>query len=185
MDVRRDVIDRLEAAGVPYYVTGSEAMAIHGIAFRATNDIDIVLGISPAAYEALLRPRLEPDYVVNDLVAVPPRWLGAAIATDASGKADLILRAGGAWADAAMDRRMRVQDPGIGSVWVSTPEDLLVAKLEWSGGDLSGLQGRDLAALVAAMDRRLDWSYVEAHATRLGLGGILEEVRSRARDARP
>ncbi len=56
MDVRRDVIDRLEAAGIGYFVTGSEALAVLGIAHRATNDIDLVVDVGPTAYESLLRP---------------------------------------------------------------------------------------------------------------------------------
>lgn len=51
MDGRLDVIERLGAAGIGFFVTGSEAMAVLGIAYRATNDIDLVLDLDPAAYE--------------------------------------------------------------------------------------------------------------------------------------
>ena len=97
MDVRRDVIDRLEAAGIGYFVTGSEALAVLGVAYRATNDIDIVADLTPALYESLLRPLFEPDYLVNDLIHVPGKWLGSVIHVEAVGKADLIMRDPDGW----------------------------------------------------------------------------------------
>ena len=76
MDARRDIVERIERLGIRYFLTGSEAMAVPGIAFRATNDIDIVLDLDPAAYEARLRPAFDPDYVVSSLT--PWRASGSA-----------------------------------------------------------------------------------------------------------
>ena len=55
-----DVIERLAAADIGFFVTGSEAMAVLGMAYRATNDIDLVLDLDPAAYEHRLRPAFSP-----------------------------------------------------------------------------------------------------------------------------
>jgi hypothetical protein len=65
MDVRWDVIERLDGAAIGCFVTGSEAMAIHGLGYRATNDIDLVIRLDPEAYEARLRPAFEPAYLVT------------------------------------------------------------------------------------------------------------------------
>lgn len=179
MDVRRDVIDRLEAAGFAYFVTGSEALAVLGVAFRATNDIDIVLDLAPSAYESRLRPRFEPDYLVNDLVRLPGKWLGSVIHVQAVGKADLILRDPDGWGASAFERRRRIDDPGLGSVWVSTVEDLLVANIEFTEGALDGLQGRDCIRIAQAVPG-LDLAYVREHAASLGLEDLLDEVLARA-----
>jgi hypothetical protein len=179
MDVRRDVIDRLEAAGIGYFVTGSEALAVLGIAYRATNDIDIVADLTPALYESRLRPLFEPDYLVNDLIHVPGKWLGSVIHVEAVGKADLILREPDGWGAAAFQRRRRIVDPGLGHVWVTTPDDLLLAKLEFADGKLDGLQGRDAVRIVQAI-AGLDLAYVRQQAAALGVGGLLDEVLVRA-----
>ena len=180
MDVRRDVIDRLEAAGVDYFVTGSEALALLGVAYRATNDVDIVAHLSPATYESRIRPLFEPDYLVNDLIRAPRKWLGSVIHVEAVGKADLILREPDGWGAGAFERRRRIDDPGLGPVWVTTAEDLLLAKLEFADGALDGLQGRDCARIVQAIPG-LDLAYLRRHAVSLGLQLPLDEVLARAR----
>jgi hypothetical protein len=179
MDVRRDVIERLGAAGVSYFVTGSEALAVLGVAYRATNDIDLVVEMAPPAYESRLRPLFEPDYLVNDLIRVPGKWLGSVIHVEAIGKADLILRDPDGWGTSAVERRRLIDDPGLGSIWVTTGEDLLLAKLEFTDGSLDGLQGRDCVRIVQAL-RDLDLAYLRQHAASLGLGPLLSEVLARA-----
>ncbi len=179
MDVRRDVIDRLRADSIDYYITGSEAMAIHGIAYRSTNDIDIVLGIDSHEYEDRIRPLFEPAYLVTDLIRTQSRWLGGAVSLLGVGKADMIIRDRGPWADSAFRRRVLVDDPELAEAWVSTPEDLVIAKLEWSEGSLDGLQGRDIVRLIETVSD-LDWRYMTEQATALGLADLLEAARRRA-----
>ena len=175
IDIRRDVVTRLDRASIEYYVTGSEAMAIHGIAFRQTNDTDFVLAMEPDDYEVRLRPAFEPAYLVNALETHPPRWLGSAIHVRAVAKAVFVIRTRGPWPNEAFERRLRIEDPLIGPVWVSTLEDLLLAKLEWSDGLLSGLQGQDVRAIATA-GVQLDAAYLRRHAAGLGLGELLEGV---------
>ncbi|MDP2349699.1 MAG: hypothetical protein Q8M74_00905 [Chloroflexota bacterium] len=179
MDVRRDVIERLEAAGIDYFVTGSEALAALGVAYRATNDIDLVLDLEPSAYGSRLRPLFEPDYLVNDLIRVPGKWLGSVIHIEAVGKADLILRDSDGWGASAFARRRRIEDPALGGVWITTPEDLLIAKLEFADGNLDGLQGRDCVRIIQALPDR-DAGYLRMHAASLGLEPLLDEVLTRA-----
>lgn len=70
-------------------------------------------------------------------------------------KADLVIRAADRWGAEALVRATRVEDPGFGSVVVSTPEDLLLAKLEFAEGDLEGMQGRDCVRLLEIIGERL------------------------------
>lgn len=179
MDVRQDVIRRLAAGHIPYYVTGSEGMAVLGIAYRTTNDIDIVLDIAPADYDSRVRRLFEPDYLVNELLRIEPRWLGGAISTLGIGKADFIIRDPGPWPAEAMKRRAAVDDPELGSAWVSTPEDLLLAKLEWADGTLDGLQGKDIVRIIQTQ-AGLDWRYLDETAASLGIGNLLQEARRSA-----
>lgn len=179
MDVRRDVIERLDRAAIAYFVTGSEAMAIHGIAYRATNDVDLVIRLDAAAYDARLRPAFEPAYLVNEPIRIGHRCLGSAIHLTAVGKADLIMRDPDPWGETAFARRVRVDDPAIGATWVSSVEDLLIAKLEFADGDRASLQARDCQRIAAASPQ-LDLAYVRAEASGLRLTALLEDVLASA-----
>jgi hypothetical protein len=48
-----EAIGYLEAAGIPYMITGSVASSFHGEP-RATRDLDIVIDPAPAALERLV-----------------------------------------------------------------------------------------------------------------------------------
>lgn len=172
---------RLANAGITCFVTGSEAMAAIGLAYRATNDIDLVLELDPSGYETRLRPAFEPDWLVAPLLHMRRRYMGSAIRSSGEVlKADFVIRVPDAWGTDAMTRAALVDDPGLGRVRVSTAEDLLIAKLEFAEGDLDGQQGRDILRLLAALWPRLDQAYVRRHAAALAVGALLEEALHRA-----
>lgn len=175
MNVNRDVIERLERLGLRYYVTGSWALSAYGQA-RQTADMDVVIDLSPDGYERLLRPAFEPDYLVNDPIITGRRAFGGVLHIGLVMKADLIMRWGDEWSRSAMERRLRIDHPGLGPAWCISPEDLLLAKLEWSEG-VSELQLRDCRSLVR-LNPDLDWGYVERYAGALGVRSLLEQVRA-------
>lgn len=171
----RDVIRRLEAAGIDYFVTGSVALGAWAT-FRQTNDVDIVIHIPPDQYETKLRPAFEPDYIVNPLSPRGIKWLGAVISIAEAQKADMIVRSPDPWGESAFGRRVKIDDPALGPVWVSSPEDLIIAKLEFSDGGRSQRQLSDCRAIIR-IRRDLDWEYLERHARNLGLFDFIERVR--------
>jgi hypothetical protein len=176
-----DVIERLGAAGIGFFVTGSEAMAVLGMAYRATNDIDLVLDLDPGSYDDRLRPAFEPEYLVAPLLHVGRRWMGSAIRSRGEVyKADFVIREPDPWGTDAQRRAIAVEDPGLGIVRVSTIEDLLLAKLEFADGDLDGLQGRDIVRLLVAYGGTLDEAYIRRHAAGLGVSALLDEAIRRA-----
>ena len=171
----RDVFERLERLGVRYYVTGSEALARYAQP-RQTMDVDIVIESTPAGFASIAHA-FEGDYVVNEPMDFGGHWMASLIATSALGKADLILDRGSAWARSVMERRQRWDHPEYGPLWVASMEDLLLAKLEWSGGT-SELQLRDCRNLIALNREVIDWPYVEHWAEVLGVTGTLDAVRN-------
>lgn len=175
MHTAREVLLRLQRLGIRYYVTGSEALAIYAEP-RQTQDTDLVVDLDPARYEALIRPAFEDAYVVSEPIRSGRRTLGSLIAMDGSGKVDLIIRDDDAWGRSALARRVPIEDPELGRAWFSTPEDLLIAKLEWSEGR-SELQLRDCRTLVR-LNPGLDWAYVERFAGQLGIAGLAERIRA-------
>jgi hypothetical protein len=175
MTVERDVIERLERAGVGYYVTGSEALSVWAEP-RQTLDIDIVTDLAAGRYDAVIRPAFEDAYLVNDLIIVDGRGYGSVIHRTAVHKADLIMRRTDPWGVAAFERRRLVDDPALGTAWFISPEDLILAKLGWSDGGASERQVRDSASIVR-IQTDLDWAYIDRFAEALGLGPLVEQIR--------
>lgn len=175
MSVERDVVERLERAGVGYYVTGSEALAVWAEP-RQTLDIDIVTDLVPERYDAVIRPAFEDAYLVNDLIVVDGLGYGSLIHRTAVHKADLIMRRTDTWGVAAFERRRLVEDPALGPAWFISPEDLILAKLAWSDGGASERQVRDSASIVR-LQPNLDWAYIDRFASVLGIGPLLERIR--------
>lgn len=175
VDVAADVIRRLEALGVDYYITGSEALPRYGEP-RQTADIDIVLAM-PIDEFGRIRDAFEAEYVVNEPIAAQGRVMASVVAQSGLGKADLILGRDDAWARSAMGRRETWDHPRLGRVWVLSLEDLILAKLEWSGG-VSELQLRDCANLLRTNTAVVDSDYLESYAHVLGVEGLLARLRA-------
>ena len=169
----REVFERLEALDLPYYMTGSEALARYSQP-RQTMDVDIVVAMPPARFDTIARA-FEHDFVVNEPIDVGAFSMASLVARSALGKADLILGRDDPWSRAALDRRERWEHPLYGPLWVTSLEDLLLAKLEWSQG-ASELQLRDCRLLIA-LNPALDWQYAERWASNLGVRDLLHEVR--------
>lgn len=174
MNIERDVLDRLERLGHRWYVTGSWALAAYAEP-RMTRDIDVVLEATRSDYEDLVRPTFERDFLVNDPIDLGGRWMGGLIHRSELVRVDLMFGRTDRWAGSAMDRRTRLDHPTLGATWILTPEDLVLAKLEWSDGR-SELQLRDVRSIIRLVDD-LDWPYLERYAALLAIGERLEAVR--------
>ena len=173
--IERDVLDRLEGLGLPWYVTGAWALAAYAEP-RMTRDIDVVVGLDRAGYERLVRPAFEGDFLVNDPIDLGGRWIGGVIHKQDIVRVDLIFGRTDPWAHQAMERSVRLEHPTLGPIWVITPEDLVLAKLEWSEGT-SELQVRDVRSIIRLV-ADLDWPYLERYAATLGISDRLEAVRA-------
>lgn len=175
MSVNRDVLDRLDRAGVGWYVTGSEALSVWGEP-RQTLDIDIVTDLPAARYDAVIRPAFEDAYLVNDLVRFGDHAMGGVIHRIEVVKADLVMRRDDPWGRAAFLRRRSVADPVLGDAWFISPEDLVLAKLAWSDGGASERQVRDSASIVR-LQPGLDWTHIDRFADSLGVRDLVERIR--------
>jgi hypothetical protein len=74
----------------------------------------------------------------------------------------------------ARRRRVRLGDENIS---VISPEDLIIAKLIGASDSRSEMQFRDIGRLLERTD--LDMSYIEQTAMRVGVTGLLGELRAR------
>jgi hypothetical protein len=164
----------LDAANVPFIIAGSFASSAHGLP-RTHSGLDIV--VDPPSAEALdaLIGTMSPDdyYVDADAArdALRRRSMFNVIDHASGWKVDFIVRKNRAFRREEIGRRMKIALLDV-AVFVASPEDTIVAKLEWSkqsGG--SERQRRDVAGIVKTVGPQLERAYVERWGPRSRFGG--------------
>jgi hypothetical protein len=173
----REVFERLESLEIGYFLTGSEAASMYG-SIRQSFDTDIVIDLDPSAFGVIAGEFAGP-FLVIDPIDFGDFSMASVIHVETAAKVDLIMRRPGPWANSVMSRRRRGDHPTFGTVWVSTVEDLILAKLMWSEG-ISELQLRDCAILIRLNRDEIDWDYTIRWAAPLGIGELLQQVRNAA-----
>lgn len=164
------LVAKLDAARIPHMVAGSFASTYHGVP-RTTQDIDIVIAPTLASLTAFLASLPEDDYYVDSDVArdaLRHRSQFNVIDMASGWKIDLILRKERAFSIEEFRRR----EPAVilgASVFVTTAEDSIVAKLEWAKQSQSERQLRDVAGIISARSDSLDISYIQHWITELKL----------------
>lgn len=173
----REVFEALDRLGIDYFLTGSEAASLYG-SIRQTFDADIVIGLQPARFAAIER-EFGGSYLVNQPIDFGDFSMASIVSIETAAKFDLIMRRPAPWAKSAMARRRKADHATFGPVWVSSLEDLILAKLVWSEGT-SELQLRDCGILIRINRQAIDWAYVDRWAMTLGVGDLLRKVRDAA-----
>ncbi|CAN5218387.1 hypothetical protein BH09MYX1_BH09MYX1_09570 [soil metagenome] len=176
-DVLADVVAKLDAIGIPYMVAGSFASSLHGVP-RTTNDIDFVLDPSRAALDRLMASFDADVYYADAEVArdALERRSKFNIIHLASGwKIDFIICKARRFSLSELSRREHALMAGI-EVFVATPEDTVLAKLEWAKLGESERQLRDVRGIVEAQGNHLDRAYVEAWLDELGLRELWQTI---------
>jgi len=173
--VLRMVTTRLETAGIAYMVTGSVAASLYAEP-RMTRDIDLVVELHPPDASRLV-DMFGDEFICNaDRIrdAIANRSLFNLIHTAAVVKVDIIVRKDTAYREEEFRRRRLSTIDGTG-MWVVSPEDLILSKLDWARSSRSEVQLRDVRNVIAAQPS-LDWAYLNIWADRLGVSALLREV---------
>ncbi|MBI2083074.1 MAG: hypothetical protein HYT76_05850 [Deltaproteobacteria bacterium] len=162
------VIERLNRASIPYMLTGSMALNFYGHP-RATNDFDIVIEVESRDTERLITIFQDGFYISREAVqeALNLERMFNILDEETIFKVDLIVRKNDPFSREQFQRR-RLKELGSIKGYVISPEDLILAKLEWSKESRSEMQERDIRNLVTLLSDELDYSYLERWAERLG-----------------
>jgi len=178
IEVLRIVVERLEAVGIAYMLTGSVSMAWYAQP-RQTRDIDVVIELPESKVDVVVKSFSDDFYVDADVVRDETRRLGMfnMIQDALVVKVDMILRKAEPYDVAAFERRRRVElVPGLGLNIIS-PEDLVIAKLRWAARGESELQLRDVRNLLRSVEA-IDTKYLAEWAPKLGVADLLERAAS-------
>ncbi len=163
-------VSLLEAAGIPYMLTGSFASGYHG-APRATQDIDLVISPNLGSLNKLLSLLPEDKYYVSRDAALDAYGRASLfnIVDYSSGwKIDLICRKARPFSVTEFERRTQKELAGV-DIFIATAEDVILAKLEWAKLSQSERQLEDAMSIVRIQGNTLDVSYIASWAERLGL----------------
>ncbi len=167
----------LEATGIAYVISGSLASTTWGRP-RATYDADIVIDLRGGDVEKLLAALPPPAwYLDRDTILA---------ALQSGGEFNAIHGASGTKLDfwpkqrrpADLQRFLRRRRETLAGVtcWVLSPEDTLLAKLEWLRAAPSERQQADVAGIIAVRGPRLDAAYLRDWAEQLGVRDLLDKA---------
>lgn len=173
------VVDVLEALAVRYRIGGSVASSALGVP-RSTLDVDVacelrMTHVAPFAARLIERYYLDED-MIRDAIQRQSCFNLIHLATML--KVDLFVRQDRPFEDAAFERVVRRPldpTPGAREFDLTTPEDIVIHKLEWfrAGGGVSERQWRDAVGVLAIQRDVIDRGYLQRWADELGLAELL------------
>jgi len=177
----REIIAALESAGVPNMLTGSFASSFHGTP-RATQDLDIVISPNREGLGKLLA-LFPPEryYIDRDAAfeALDRKSQFNLIAPRVGWKVDFIIRKPRPFNLREFERRIPANVFGV-PLNIVTPEDLILAKLEWSAEGGSQRQIEDAAGILRARRVEIDRDYLERGVKELAIEPEWEKARNLA-----
>jgi hypothetical protein len=171
-----------EESGISYYIGGSLAGSVYGIA-RATIDVDLIAGVEMSHVEFLVT-RLQDEYYVDEKMiadAVEHRSSFNLIHLETSIKIYIFISTDEPYPRTAMDRR-RVdtitETDGSQDLFFCSPEDIILRKLLWyqSGGGVSERRWLDVLGVIKVQTASLDKEYLKHWAKELGVFELLRQV---------
>jgi len=185
MIAQREFIKRLIAlldkAGIPYMVAGSVGSSFHGRP-RATQDTDVVIDPTEDQFSSFLALMEQGYYVSLDaaLDALRRRTMFNVVDLEGGWKADLILRKDRPFSRQEFERRRQIEAMGQ-TLWVVSPEDTILSKLEWMKGRESDVQYSDALGVAITQWGNLDLEYLHWWAGPLGIENMLARLLREAK----
>lgn len=179
-DALLPVVEALVALEVPYYVGGSIASSVTGVA-RATLDADLITALQLEHTEPLAALLLPHYYVDVEMMQSAIRHSSSfnVLHLTTRFKVDIFVPQDTPFARANMHRRVALEIPELGrTLYVCAPEDIVLHKLLWyaAGSGVSDRQWYDLQGVLRLQAHGLDLAYLRHWATVLGVGTLLDRA---------
>ena len=180
-DLFRRISNGLVQAGIPYMLTGSFASSVYGMK-RGSADIDFIIAADEAAIRRflLLLPASDFYSELNQALEACRHNSMFNLLDNVTGlKIDLIFVKDREFSRQEFGRR-REATVGEGPLYIATPEDIILSKLEWAKLGESSRQIEDAAGILKVRADELDISYIEKWVAELGLASEWSHARRQA-----
>lgn len=181
LEVTFKVTGVLEALGVPYLIGGSLASTLYGMV-RSTQDADIVAQMLPEHLQPFVTELQDEFFVDDEMIAEAIQWHSSfnIIHRETMFKVDVFVPISRPFLQSQLARAQKqtfALDTEI-SAKFATPEDTVLAKLEWyrTGGDVSERQWRDILGVLKTRAGTLDLDYLRKWASELRVNDLLERA---------
>lgn len=180
----RLVADVLEKLGVRYAVCGSLASSAHGMV-RTTMDADLIADLRPEHVLMLVELLKDAFYIDDEMIhsSIQHRRSFNIIHLESMFKVDIFIPKQRLFDRNQLARRKETQ---VGEEQVSlfflSPEDIVLAKLEWyrMGGNVSDQQWRDILGVLIIQGDQLDQQYMQQMADQMDTADLLERALQEA-----
>lgn len=178
IDLALRIAALLDSLEIPYVLGGSLASSLVGEP-RTTVDLDFAIRLRSEDVAPLLAALGTEYYVSSEAVqsAVARTASFKIVKLDSVEKVDLFVLGDGLLDRRQLARRQRlvVSESPRRELWVGSPEDQVLRKLDWyrAGGGVSDRQWRDVLGILAVQAARLDRADLESAAADLGLAELL------------
>ncbi len=180
------VINVLEKFKIPYYIGGSIASSLYGIA-RATMDIDIIADVK-LHHISLLKQELKDSYYIDENMikeAIQNRASFNLIHFETAIKIDIFILKDTPYHQNTLERKINdtLEDDDVKTkFYFSSPEDIILRKLQWDelGEKLSERQWLDVIGVIKVQGDSLDKNYLQFWSKKLGIFELLKSAFSDA-----
>ena len=176
------VTSSFEKLSIPYYIGGSVASSVYGMA-RSTLDVDMVADVRSHHIPLLVQELGKLFYIDENMIqnAIENRSSFNLIHLETSVKIDVFVFKDIPYQQNAFDRRIRdtLEVDGLNTeFYFSSPEDIIISKLEWYkiGGKVSERQWLDVIGVLKIQRDSLDKEYLESWTKKLGLFELLRNA---------
>ena len=175
----RKVISILDPLNIAYYIGGSVASSLLG-ENRYTEDLDLIIELDKIKAKPLLEAFLNASFYISDVAvedAVSRRCSSFNILDNETlEKADLFVLQDTPFAKSKMARRIGQDLPDGSSIWISSPEDIVLQKLVWGRGSQSEKQWRDVLGVLKLQGNNLDFEYLWRWGAELDIAETLDRA---------